>query len=110
MAVSDNNNEPWMNRSYSSSVVTESYEGASPEMRQHKSFGNVTADHLEDIMVSPLLQEKSLKPVPTSHISSATHTDWSKFVMHVNQPAISLQETKYLKSISKSAKYLMFEE
>ncbi|GJZ07511.1 reverse transcriptase domain-containing protein [Tanacetum coccineum] len=47
-----------MNRSYSTNVLIESYEGASPEMRQHKSFGNVTADHLEDIMVSPLLQER----------------------------------------------------
>ncbi|GJT67686.1 reverse transcriptase domain-containing protein [Tanacetum coccineum] len=55
MAISDKNNEPC-------SVLTESYEGASPEMRQHKSFSNVTADHLGDIMVSPLLQEKSLKP------------------------------------------------
>ncbi|GKA23282.1 reverse transcriptase domain-containing protein [Tanacetum coccineum] len=33
-------------------VLTESYEGASPEIRQHKSFGNVTADHLEDIMTN----------------------------------------------------------
>ncbi|GKD77340.1 hypothetical protein Tco_1339961 [Tanacetum coccineum] len=43
-------------------VLTESYEGASPEMRKHKSFGNVIAAHREDIMVSPLPQEKSLKP------------------------------------------------
>ncbi|GJV20386.1 reverse transcriptase domain-containing protein [Tanacetum coccineum] len=51
MAVSDKNNEPWMNRFYSSNVLTESYKGASLEMRQHKSFSNVTADHLEDIML-----------------------------------------------------------
>ncbi|GJW21219.1 reverse transcriptase domain-containing protein [Tanacetum coccineum] len=70
MAVSDKNNEPC--------VMTESYDDASPEMRQHKSFGNVTADHVEDIMVSPLLQEKSLKPVSIGHISSAKHAGWSK--------------------------------
>ncbi|GJY57201.1 reverse transcriptase domain-containing protein [Tanacetum coccineum] len=63
-------------------VPTESYEGALPEMRQPKFFGNVIADHLENIMVSPLLQEKSLKPVSTGHISFATHAGWSKFVTH----------------------------
>ncbi|GJR48976.1 hypothetical protein Tco_1317079 [Tanacetum coccineum] len=92
-----------MNRSYSSNVLTESYEGASPEMRQHKSFGNVTVDHLEDIMVSPLLQEKSLKSVFTGQTSFAMHAGWSKFAMHVNEPAISLQGMKHLKSTSKSA-------
>nr|GEX60981.1 putative reverse transcriptase domain-containing protein [Tanacetum cinerariifolium] len=55
------------------SVLTESYEGASPEMRLHKSFGNVIAAHQEDIMVSPPPQEKSLKLGSTGHISSATH-------------------------------------
>ncbi|GJW11899.1 hypothetical protein Tco_1577726 [Tanacetum coccineum] len=34
-------------------VLTESYEGAWPEIRRHKSFDNVTADHLEGIMASP---------------------------------------------------------
>ncbi|GJS87369.1 reverse transcriptase domain-containing protein [Tanacetum coccineum] len=82
MAVFDKNNEPWMNCSHSSSVLTESYKGASPEMGQHKSFSNVIMDHLEDIIVSPLLQEKSLNMVSTGHISSATHADWSKFAMH----------------------------
>ncbi|GJV60646.1 reverse transcriptase domain-containing protein [Tanacetum coccineum] len=91
-------------------VRTESYEGASPEIRQHKSFGNVTADHLEDIMVSLQLQEKSLKPVSTGHISSATHAGWSKFAMHVNEPATSPRGTKHLKRTSKSAKYSMFGE
>ncbi|GKA50401.1 reverse transcriptase domain-containing protein [Tanacetum coccineum] len=110
MAVSDKNNEPWMNRFYSSNVLTESYKGASLEMRQHKSFSNVTVDHLEDIMVSPPLPEKSLKPVSTDHISFMTHAGWSKFAMHVNEPAISLQGMKYLKSTSKSVKYLMFRE
>nr|GEU97376.1 hypothetical protein [Tanacetum cinerariifolium] len=72
MAVSNKNNKPWMNHFYSSNVVTESYKGASPEMRQHKSFGNVTADHLEDIMVLlillygtiPLVKQKQI------HLSS----------------------------------------
>ncbi|GJR99036.1 reverse transcriptase domain-containing protein [Tanacetum coccineum] len=45
MAISDKNNELC--------VLTESYEGAWPELRQHKFFDNVTADHLEDIMASP---------------------------------------------------------
>ncbi|GJZ29406.1 reverse transcriptase domain-containing protein [Tanacetum coccineum] len=95
MTVSDNNNEPWMNHSFSSSVLTESCEGASPEMRQHKSFGNVIVDHLEDIMVSSLLQEKSLKLVSTGHIYSATHAGWSKFAMHVNEPITSPQGMKH---------------
>ncbi|GJQ96263.1 reverse transcriptase domain-containing protein, partial [Tanacetum coccineum] len=48
MAISDKNNKPC--------VLTESYEGAWPEMRQHKFFNNVTADHQEDIMASLPLQ------------------------------------------------------
>ncbi|GJW33273.1 reverse transcriptase domain-containing protein [Tanacetum coccineum] len=103
MAVSDKNNKPC-------NMLTESYEGASPKMRQHKSFGNVTANHLEDIIVSPLLQEKSLKLVSTGHISSATHAGWSKFTIHVNELTISLQGTKHLKSTSKSVKYSMVGE
>ncbi|GKD89228.1 hypothetical protein Tco_1364735 [Tanacetum coccineum] len=71
-------------------MLTESYEGVSPDMRQHKSFSNVTADHIEDIMVSPLLQEKSLKPVSTGYISCTMHAGWSKFAMHANEPAASL--------------------
>ncbi|GJS14541.1 reverse transcriptase domain-containing protein [Tanacetum coccineum] len=99
MAVSDKNNEPWMNRFYSSNVLTESYKGASLEMRQHKSFSNVTVDHLEDIMVSPPLPEKSLKPVSTDHISFMTPRQWSKVAYAmVNEPAISLQGMKYLKN------------
>nr|GEW16128.1 RNA-directed DNA polymerase homolog [Tanacetum cinerariifolium] len=39
-----------MSHSYSSNALTESYEGASPEMRQHKSFDNVTVAHQEGIM------------------------------------------------------------
>nr|GEU95404.1 putative retroelement Pol polyprotein [Tanacetum cinerariifolium] len=67
MAVFDKNNDPCM--------LTESYEGALPEMRQHKSFCNATTNHLEDIMGSPLLQEKSLRSGFTGHISSMTHVD-----------------------------------
>nr|GEW81764.1 reverse transcriptase domain-containing protein [Tanacetum cinerariifolium] len=62
MAISDKNNEPC--------VLTESYEGSWPKMRQHKFFDNVIADHLEDIMASPPPQEKSLRPGFTGHISS----------------------------------------
>nr|GEW47036.1 hypothetical protein [Tanacetum cinerariifolium] len=80
-------------------------QGASPEMRQHKSFGNVIADHMEDIMVSPLLQEKSSKPVSTGHISSATHVGWSKFAMHFNEPTISLQGMKHLKNAESNERY-----
>ncbi|GJR43116.1 reverse transcriptase domain-containing protein [Tanacetum coccineum] len=65
MEISNKNNEPC--------VLTESYEGAWPEMRRHKSFNNVIADHLEDIMASPLLRERSLKPDSIGHIYSAMH-------------------------------------
>ncbi|GKF13398.1 reverse transcriptase domain-containing protein, partial [Tanacetum coccineum] len=65
MAISDKNNEPC--------VFTKSYEGAWPEMRQHKFFNNVTTDHLEDIMASPPPQEKSSRPSFTGHISSEMH-------------------------------------
>ncbi|GJR77348.1 reverse transcriptase domain-containing protein [Tanacetum coccineum] len=110
MAVSYKNNEPWMSHFYSSSMLTESYEGASSEIRQHKSFDNVTVAHQEGIMVSPLQREKSLKPGSTSQIFSLTHVDWSKFVMHVKEPEISPREMRHLKSIYKSMKYLMFGE
>ncbi|GJW23196.1 reverse transcriptase domain-containing protein, partial [Tanacetum coccineum] len=65
MAISDKNNEPC--------VLTESYEGAWPEMRQHKFFDNVTANHLEDIMASPPPQEKSSRLGFNGHISSEMH-------------------------------------
>ncbi|GJV41516.1 DNA-directed DNA polymerase [Tanacetum coccineum] len=65
MAISDKNNEPY--------VLTESYEDAWPEMRQHKFFDNVTADHLEDIMTSQPPQEKSSRLGFTGHISSKMH-------------------------------------
>ncbi|GJV70882.1 putative reverse transcriptase domain-containing protein [Tanacetum coccineum] len=65
-----------MCHSYSSNVLTELYEGASSEMRQHKSLDNVTAAHQEGVIVSQLSQEKSLKPGSTGRISSATHIDF----------------------------------
>ncbi|GKC38856.1 hypothetical protein Tco_1051240 [Tanacetum coccineum] len=67
MAISDKNNEPC--------VFTKSYEGAWPEMRQHKFFNNVTTDHLEDIMASPPPQEKSSRPSFTGHISYEMHNN-----------------------------------
>nr|GEU60838.1 DNA-directed DNA polymerase [Tanacetum cinerariifolium] len=39
-------------------MLTESYEGAWPEMRQHKFFNNVTTHHLKDIMASPTLNNR----------------------------------------------------
>ncbi|GJS52847.1 reverse transcriptase domain-containing protein [Tanacetum coccineum] len=75
MAISDKNDEPC--------VLTESYEDAWPEKRQHKFFDNVTADHSEDIMASPPLQEKSSRPGFTGHISFAMHASWSRSTMHV---------------------------
>ncbi|GJY14615.1 reverse transcriptase domain-containing protein, partial [Tanacetum coccineum] len=93
MAISDKNNEPC--------VLTESYEGAWPKMRQHKFFDNVTTDHLEDIMASPPSQEKYLRSGFTGHISSKMHISWYKFAMHVNEQETSHQGTKHLKNTSK---------
>ncbi|GJV62807.1 reverse transcriptase domain-containing protein [Tanacetum coccineum] len=107
MAISNKNNEPWMSHSYSNSVLAESYEGAWPEMRRHKSFDNVIADHLEDIMASPLLRERSSNLDSTGHIYSVMHVSWSKFVMHANEQETSPQGMDHLKNTSKSVKYLM---
>ncbi|GJW12729.1 reverse transcriptase domain-containing protein [Tanacetum coccineum] len=71
MAISDKNNEPWMNPSYSNNVLTGSYEDVWLEMKQHKFFDSVTADHPEGIMASPPSQEKSSRPGFTGHISFA---------------------------------------
>ncbi|GKA74562.1 reverse transcriptase domain-containing protein [Tanacetum coccineum] len=80
MTISDNNNEPCiifgMSHSYSSIVLKESYEGASLEMRQYKSFHNIIVAHQEGVMVSLLLREMSLKLGSTSHISFVTHEDF----------------------------------
>ncbi|GJT61093.1 hypothetical protein Tco_1004626 [Tanacetum coccineum] len=112
MAISDKNNEPCitfgMSPSYSNSVLTKSYEGAWPEMRRHKFFDNVTADHLEDSMASPPPQEKYLRPGFTGHISSKMHVSWYKFAMHVNEQETSHQGMKHLRNTSKSVKYSMF--
>ncbi|GKB43640.1 reverse transcriptase domain-containing protein, partial [Tanacetum coccineum] len=67
MAISNKNNKPC--------VLTESYEGAWPEMRLHKFFNNVTTDYLEDIMASPPPQGKSSRLGFTGHISFAMHTN-----------------------------------
>ncbi|GJV67556.1 retrovirus-related pol polyprotein from transposon TNT 1-94 [Tanacetum coccineum] len=90
MAISDKNNEPC--------VLTESYEDAWSEMRQHKFFDNVTADHPEDIMASPLPQEKSSRSGFTGHISFAKHVSWSRFAMHVSEQENFCQGTKHLRT------------
>ncbi|GKB30304.1 reverse transcriptase domain-containing protein [Tanacetum coccineum] len=71
MAISDKNNEPC--------VLTESYEDVWPEMKQHKFFNSVTADHPEDTMASPPPQGKFSRPDSTGHISFAMHTSWDIF-------------------------------
>nr|GEV37721.1 hypothetical protein [Tanacetum cinerariifolium] len=57
-------------------VLGHKVSGAWPKMRRHKSFDNVTADHLEDIMASPLLRERSSKPDSIGYIY---------FAMHINE-------------------------
>ncbi|GJV82417.1 retrotransposon protein, putative, ty3-gypsy subclass [Tanacetum coccineum] len=90
MVISDKNNEPCDLRHYFwdepflfKSVLTESYEDAWPEMRQHKFLDNVTADHLEDIMALPPPQEKPLRLGFTGHISSEMHVSWyrNKYIL-----------------------------
>ncbi|GJZ92197.1 reverse transcriptase domain-containing protein [Tanacetum coccineum] len=92
IAVSDKNNEPWY-ADYANYLTSRI---SSTKLR------NVIADHMKDIMVSPLLQEKSLKPVSTGHkyfLRLPAHTGWSKFAMHVNEPTTSLQGMKPQKYI-----------
>ncbi|GJU88289.1 reverse transcriptase domain-containing protein, partial [Tanacetum coccineum] len=80
MTVSDNNNNHGiifgMSHSYSTNALIKSYEGASLEMRQHKSFDNVIVAHQEGIMVSLLRREKPLKSGSIGYISFATHVDF----------------------------------
>ncbi|GJZ15974.1 hypothetical protein Tco_0551651 [Tanacetum coccineum] len=64
MEISEKNDEPC--------VLTESYEDAWPEKRQHKFFDNVTVVHPEDTMASPPPQEKSSRP--EGNISSRDET------------------------------------
>ncbi|GJV05736.1 reverse transcriptase domain-containing protein [Tanacetum coccineum] len=80
MEISDENNEPC--------VLIESYEDAWPEMKQHKFFNSVTADHLDDTMASPPPQGKFSRPDSTGHISFAMHTSWDIFPLQT--------ETKYI--------------
>ncbi|GKF71815.1 hypothetical protein Tco_0207929 [Tanacetum coccineum] len=112
MAISDKHNEPCitfgMSPSYSNNVLTESYKDAWPEMRQHKFFGNVIADHPEDFMASPPQQEKSSRSGFTGHISFAMHASWSRSAMHVSELETFHQGMKYLRNTSKSAKYSMY--
>ncbi|GKC35671.1 hypothetical protein Tco_1048055 [Tanacetum coccineum] len=96
-AISNKNNKPY--------VLTDSYECVWPEMRWRKSFDNVTTGHLEDIMESPLLRERSPKPDSIGHIYFAMHVSWSKFAMQVNEQETSPQGMKHLKNTSKSEKY-----
>ncbi|GKD78345.1 reverse transcriptase domain-containing protein [Tanacetum coccineum] len=77
MAISDKNDKPC--------VLTESYEDAWPEKRQHKFLGNVTADHPKEIMASPPPQEKYSRPGFTGHIFFAMHVSWSRSAMHVSE-------------------------
>ncbi|GKC69103.1 reverse transcriptase domain-containing protein [Tanacetum coccineum] len=65
MAISNKNNRPC--------VLTESYEDAWPEIKQHKFFNNVTAGHSEDTMASPPPQGKFSRLGSTGHISFAMH-------------------------------------
>nr|GEX92562.1 hypothetical protein [Tanacetum cinerariifolium] len=60
------------------SVLTKSYEGASPEMRQHKSFDNVTTDHLEDIMTNGQVENtnRAIKRILEKTIRN-NKKDWS---------------------------------
>ncbi|GJX74044.1 hypothetical protein Tco_0312639 [Tanacetum coccineum] len=75
-----------MNPSYSNSVQTESFEDAWPEMKQHKFFNSVTADHPEDTMASPPPQGKFSRPDSTGHIS---------FVMHACHLLVELEHKAY---------------
>ncbi|GKB13147.1 reverse transcriptase domain-containing protein [Tanacetum coccineum] len=94
MAISDKNNKPWMSPSYSNNVLTESYKDAWLEMKQHKFFDNVTADHPEDIMASPPPQRKSLRLGFTGHISFTIRVNWSKSAIHVEAQAFPTSDAR----------------
>ncbi|GJU24389.1 hypothetical protein Tco_1163010 [Tanacetum coccineum] len=85
--------------------MTESYKDAWTEMKLHKFFDNVTADHPEDIMASSPPQGKSSRPGFTGHISFTMRVNWSKSAMHVSKLETFPRETKHLKITSKSEKY-----
>ncbi|GJX63359.1 putative nucleotidyltransferase, ribonuclease H [Tanacetum coccineum] len=91
MAIFDKNNKPWYAdyANYLASRCADRInEDAWPEMKKHKFFDNVTADHPEDTMASPPPQGKSSRPGSTSHISFVMHVNWSKFTMHVSGPGV----------------------
>ncbi|GJT16330.1 reverse transcriptase domain-containing protein [Tanacetum coccineum] len=79
MEISNKKNEPWMNPSCSNSVMTESYEDAWLEMKQHKFFNSVTADHSKDTMALPSPQGKFSRPGSTGHISFTIHVEAQAF-------------------------------
>nr|GEU62510.1 putative reverse transcriptase domain-containing protein [Tanacetum cinerariifolium] len=97
--ISDKINEPC--------VLTESYVDAWPEMRQHKFFDNVTADHPEDIMASPPPQEKSLRLDFNGHVSFAMHVSWSRVAMYVSEQETSHQRMKHFRNTSRIPKALI---
>ncbi|GKF39611.1 putative reverse transcriptase domain-containing protein, partial [Tanacetum coccineum] len=107
MAVSDKNNEPWMNPSYSNNVLTGSYEDVWSEMKQYKFFDTVIADHPNGIMASSPPQGKSSRPGFTGHMSFVMSVNWFKPAMQASGRETFPQETKHLKNTSNSAKYLM---
>nr|GEU31122.1 reverse transcriptase domain-containing protein [Tanacetum cinerariifolium] len=90
LKISDKDNEPCitfgMSPSYLNNVLIGSYKDAWPEMKQHKFFNNVTADHPENITASPPPQGKSSRPGFTGHKSFMMHVIWSKSAMHVSGP------------------------
>nr|GEV56840.1 hypothetical protein [Tanacetum cinerariifolium] len=115
MVISNKNNEPcdlrhyfWDEPSYSNNVLSESYEDAWPEIKQHKFFNSVIADHLKDTIASPPPQGKFSRSDSTGHISFAMHVNWSKFAMRVSGSKTFPQEMKHLKNTSKSVKYSMY--
>ncbi|GKD35248.1 reverse transcriptase domain-containing protein, partial [Tanacetum coccineum] len=79
MEISNKKNEPWMNPSCSNSVLTESYEDAWLEMKQHKFFNSVTADHSKDTMALLPPQGNFSRPGSTGHISFTIHVEAQAF-------------------------------
>ncbi|GJS76000.1 reverse transcriptase domain-containing protein [Tanacetum coccineum] len=67
---------------YLNNVQTKSYEDMPPRMRLPKFFDNVIVVLQEDIMGSPLLQEKFSRLGFTGQISFAMHENWSDLETH----------------------------
>ncbi|GJW29372.1 reverse transcriptase domain-containing protein [Tanacetum coccineum] len=117
MKIFDKSDEPcdlWhffgMNPSYSNNAWTKSYEDVSLGARMPKFFDNVIAVHQEDIMGSPPLREKFLRPDSTGLIYFAMNKKWSKLAMYVSESATFLQGMKHPKGTYRSVKYLTFRE